>query len=113
MVSRLFGKLDAQRHLISGAAWANAGAAPAARIPAIPAPAVLMNFLRCIWFSSGSCSGVPAKKTTSFPRDGHAVDEDRAADLGAARELVAADRLDAGEHVEQVARDGDFLHRVA
>ena len=46
MVSRLFGKLDVRRHLISGDDWANAGAVPAARIPAIPAPAVLMNFLR-------------------------------------------------------------------
>src|SRR6476620_3956144 len=98
MVSRLFGKLDAQRHLISGAAWANAGAAPAARMPAMPAPAVLMNFLRCIWFLLWNCSDegrAPAEKTTSFPSDGHAVDEDGAAHLGAPGENVAADRLDA------------------
>ncbi len=32
--------------------------------------------------------------------------------LRAARDDVAADGLDAGEHVPQVAGDGDFLHRI-
>ncbi len=36
MVSSDLGKLDAQRHLTVGAACANAGALPAARIPAMP-----------------------------------------------------------------------------
>ncbi len=46
----LLGKLEARRHLTSGPPCAIAGATPAARMPAIPAPAVLMNFLRSIWF---------------------------------------------------------------
>jgi len=46
MVSRLLGKLDARRHFTSGAPCANAGAAPAARMPAMPV--CLMNLRRSI-----------------------------------------------------------------
>jgi len=47
-VERL-GKLDAQRHLIVGV-WANAGAVPAARMPAIPE--FFKNLRRSIEYSS-------------------------------------------------------------
>src|SRR5215204_6740019 len=100
MVSRLLGKLDVRRHLTSGEAWAKAGAEPAARMPAIPAPAVLMNFLRFMWTSSleyfeyfgvrpprANHRGAPSFRL-SLPRDGHAIDEYRAALLGAAGEHV-------------------------
>src|SRR5689334_20892287 len=48
----------------------------------------------------------------SIAGDGHAVDQNRAALTRPAHEHVIADRSDAFEHVAQVARDGDLLHRV-
>src|SRR4051812_3255701 len=98
MVSSDLGKLDAQRHLISGPPWAKAGAVPAARMPAIPAPAVVTNFLRSMSPPREIVVGSAfrERKTTaqdaktkgsgrrphaprrSLARDGHAVDEDGA-----------------------------------
>src|SRR6185436_10103436 len=46
-----------------------------------------------------------------LPRDGHALDQDRAASATAARKHIAADGSDAFEDVAQVAGDGDFLDR--
>src|SRR5688572_16868177 len=51
--------------------------------------------------------------STSVSRDGHVVDQDRAAGAAAAHQHVAADGADALEDVAQVAGDGDLLHRVA
>src|SRR5580765_6147853 len=51
--------------------------------------------------------------STSVSRDGHVVDQDRAAGTAAAHQHVAADRGHALEDVAQVAGDGDLLHRVA
>jgi hypothetical protein len=50
IVSRLFGKLEAQRHLISGCDWAMAGAAIV--VAAAPTPAVTRNWRRFIRFDS-------------------------------------------------------------
>src|SRR5512140_441775 len=128
MVSSDFGKLDAMRHFTSGSAACcarlNVGivTAPAAR----PTLAVFRNFLRCMSRSSccvgvltrgrtpftaiGPIAGVGVRpreraKTTSIARDGHAIDEDGAAMLGAADEDVVTDGDDALEHRQQVARD--------
>src|SRR6185312_15118472 len=48
-----------------------------------------------------------------IPRDGHALDQDRAARAPAARHDVAPDGDDRAEHLAQVAGDGDLLHREA
>src|SRR5688572_4732416 len=77
MVSRLLGKLEARRHLISGAAWAKAGALPAARMPAMPDPA--MNFLRSMklllcgcffWESVGFAASLRRGAEKQNPRRG-------------------------------------------
>src|SRR5262249_47652431 len=52
-----------------------------------------------------------AAAACSAARDGHVVDEDRAAALRAAHDDVAADRSDAAIHVLEIARHGDLLDR--
>ena len=54
IVSSAFGKLDARRHLTSGAACANAGAEPAARMPARPV---------CLRNERRSIDGLPPRNT--------------------------------------------------
>ena len=44
--------------------------------------------------------------------DGHALNQDRAGGFTAAIQLIGADLDDLAEHVFQVARNGDFLHRI-
>src|SRR5512138_3504550 len=71
---------------------------------------------------AGACANAPADSASatreslaciSLPRNGHSVDEDRAARAPAAHQHVGPDRRDAAEHVAQVAGDGDLLHGVA
>src|SRR5689334_22082014 len=95
IVSSDLGKLDARRHLISGPPCAKAGAAPAARMPAIPAPALPMNFLRSILTPPLLVSGtLRRREPTLFSRERHAIDEDGAAVLGAAHDGIAAHLAD-------------------
>src|SRR5436305_7633440 len=97
---------------MSGPPCAKAGAAPAARMPAIPAPALPMNFLRSIPLPPLLVSRtLRRREPTLFPGERHAIDEDGTAVLGAAHHDVAPHFTDAAEHLQQVARDGDFLHR--
>src|SRR5690606_23142238 len=44
--------------------------------------------------------------------DRHRLDQDRAAALGATTNFIGADGDDAGEHLAQVAGDGDLLDRI-
>src|SRR5579862_1060083 len=99
------------RQLIVGPPCAKAGADPAARIPAMPAPAVPMNFLRSIFPPPllEAWRGEP----TSIARDRHAIEEDGTAMFRAAHDRIGTDGDDALEHVEQVARDRDLFHRMA
>ena len=61
---------------------------------------------------SSAIARLRIRAPASIARDRHALDQDRAAAIGAAHHLVAAHGGDAAEHVLQVACHGDLLHRI-
>jgi hypothetical protein len=72
-----FGKLDASRHLTSGTPCAKAGRLPAARMPAMPAPAVdEFSALHCflLWVI-GAVTSARAGLATSVARDRHPLEQ--------------------------------------